>query len=50
MKNWGKSRLAGAVRRGGSFNNNGSDYPVSGRTGNNSASDYNINIGFRVVL
>ena len=39
-----------AVRRGGSFNNNGSDNPVSGRNGNNSVGDYNINIGFRVVL
>ena len=39
-----------AVRRGGSFNNHGSDYPVSGRTGYYSAGDYHIYIGFRVVL
>ena len=39
-----------AVRRGGSFSNYGSDYPVSGRTGTGSASFYNFNIGFRVVL
>ena len=39
-----------AVRRGGGFNNGGSDYPVSGRTGGISASAYSFNIGFRVVL
>ena len=39
-----------AVRRGGSFNNNGSNNPVSNRNGNNDATWYNINIGFRVVL
>ena len=39
-----------AVFRGGSFNWNGSDYPVSGRTGHYSASGCNLNIGFRVVL
>ena len=39
-----------AVFRGGSFGDSGSDYPVSGRTGGYSVSDYNINIGFRVVL
>ena len=39
-----------AVLRGGSFYYDGSDYPVSGRTGSNSASAYYIDIGFRVVL
>ena len=39
-----------AVRRGGSFNNNGGDNPVANRNGDNSARGYNINIGFRVVL
>ena len=39
-----------AVRRGGSFGHYGSDYPVSGRTGDYSASDCGISIGFRVVL
>ena len=39
-----------AVRRGGSFVNYGSDCPVSGRTGGDSASAFYISIGFRVVL
>ena len=39
-----------AVRRGGSFNNYGSDDPVSGRTGAYSVGGYDISIGFRVVL
>ena len=39
-----------AVRRGGSFGYRGSDYPVSGRSGDVSASGYSIHIGFRVVL
>ena len=39
-----------AVRRGGSFNYGGSDYPVSGRNGYSSVGDYNFHIGFRVVL
>ena len=39
-----------AVRRGGSFSDHGSDYPVSGRNGGNSVGAYNVNIGFRVVL
>ena len=39
-----------AVRRGGSFSDHGSDYPVSGRNGGNSVGAYNLNIGFRVVL
>ncbi len=39
-----------AVLRGGSFLNNGGDYPVSARRGDNSANGYNIGVGFRVVL
>ena len=39
-----------AVRRGGSFGNNGSDNPVSARHGNYSVGDYDISFGFRVVL
>ena len=39
-----------AVFRGGSFGWNGSDYPVSGRAGYNSASVYAFDVGFRVVL
>ena len=40
-----------AVLRGGSFNDNGSDNPVSSRHGNDTVSDsYGISIGFRVVL
>ena len=39
-----------AVRRGGSFGSDGSGYPVSGRSGHTSVGDYNIDIGFRVVL
>ena len=39
-----------AVLRGGSFANNGSDYPVSGRGGYYSVGGYGIGIGFRVVL
>ena len=39
-----------AVRRGGSFGHNGSDYPVSGRYGYNSVGGYYVDFGFRVVL
>ena len=40
-----------AVRRGGSFNNGGSDYPVSYRHGDHTVSySYDFGIGFRVVL
>ena len=39
-----------AVRRGGSFNDYGSDYPVSGRNGGSSVGGCSIVIGFRVVL
>ena len=43
-------KLGSAVLRGGSFNNNGNNNPVSIRNGNNSVSNTNPNIGFRVVL
>ena len=39
-----------AVRRGGSFNNNGSGNPVSYRNGGDSATGGFFSIGFRVVL
>ena len=39
-----------AVRRGGSFFNLGSGYPVSGRLGYNSVGVCDVDIGFRVVL
>ena len=39
-----------AVLRGGSFGSDGSGYPVSGRAGSFSASAYDIDVGFRVVL
>ena len=39
-----------AVRRGGSFGYGGSDYPVSGRFGNDSVGGCGVSIGFRVVL
>ena len=38
------------VRRGGSFGNYGSGYPVSGRVGSYSVGVCDIDIGFRVVL
>lgn len=38
------------VPRGGSFNNNGTTNPVVRANGNNELTNYNINIGFRVVL
>lgn len=47
----GKSDISEPVIRGGSFNNAGTDNPVCNRNGNNtSETNYNINIGFRVVL
>ena len=39
-----------AVLRGGSFRNDGSDYPVSYRGGGDSVGGYGLDIGFRVVL
>ena len=39
-----------AVRRGGSFSDYGSGYPVSGRSGDGSVGDCGLHIGFRVVL
>ena len=40
-----------AVRRGGSFNNNGSNNPVSNRNGNNDSGwSGDVSVGFRVVL
>lgn len=49
-KTWDKSQAWDAVHRGGSFNNNGTNNPLSYRNGNNSTGNTNINIGFRVVL
>ena len=43
--------LLRTVLRGGSFNNNGGNNPVTNRNGNNgTGGSGNINIGFRVVL
>lgn len=39
-----------AVRRGGSFNDNGSYYPVVCRYGNNGVGGTNVHFGFRSVL
>ncbi len=38
------------VPRGGSFGNDGTDYPVVRAFGNNGLTVYNISVGFRVVL